>query len=85
VGVFRISFSGIGPTELRILLSIGAVVAVFRPIVTPFGLGRVALFDVSAVISLAGMGFAFAASTWRNARTLYLAEPLPPAPPTGTR
>ena len=39
VGVFRISFSGIGPTELRILLSIGAVAAIFRPIVTPFGFG----------------------------------------------
>ena len=85
VGVFRISFSGIGPTELRILLSIGAVVAVFQPIVAPFGLGRVALFDLSAVISLAGMAVAFAASSWRNARTLYLAEPLPPAAPTGTR
>jgi len=66
-----------GPTELRILVSIGALVAVSRPIITPFGLGRVALFDLSAVISLAGMALAFAASTWRNARMLYLAEPLP--------
>ena len=85
MGVFRISFSGIGPTELRILLSIGAVVAVWRPIVTPFGLAPVALFDVSAVLSLVGMAIAFFASTWRNARTLYLAEPLPPAPPAESR
>ena len=77
VGVFRISFSGIGPTELRILLSIGAIAAVSRPVVTPFGLPPVALFDVSAVISVVGMAVAFAVSTWRNARTLYLAEPLP--------
>lgn len=77
VGVFRISFSGIGPTELRILLSIGAIVAVSRPVVTPLGLGSVALFDISAVVSLVGMAIAFGASTWRNARTLYLAEPLP--------
>ena len=85
VGVFRISFSGIGPTELRILLSIGAVAAIWRPVVTPFGLAPVALFDLSAVISLVGMAIAFGVSTWRNARTLYLAEPLPPAPPTETR
>src|SRR5262245_21196242 len=37
VGVFRISFSGVGPTELRILLSIGALAAVTRPIVSAFG------------------------------------------------
>ena len=85
VGVFRISFSGIGPTELRILLSIGAIATIWRPVVTPFGLAPVALFDLSAVISLAGMAIAFGASAWRNARTLYLAEPLPPAAPTETR
>jgi phosphatidylglycerophosphate synthase len=77
VGVFRISFSGVGPTELRILLSIGAIAAIYRPTVQPFGVAPVALFDLSAVISIAGMGVAFAVSTWRNARTLYLAEPLP--------
>jgi len=77
VGVFRISFSGIGPTELRLLLSLGAVTAIFRPLVSPFGLGQVALFDLSGVISVIGMAVAFAVSTWRNARTLYLAEPLP--------
>ena len=85
VGVFRISFSGIGPTELRILLSIGAVVAVSRPVVTPFGIGSVALFDISAVVSLVGMTVAFGVSAWRNARTLYLAEPLPPSWPTGAK
>jgi hypothetical protein len=85
VGVFRISFSGIGPTELRILLSIGAVTAIFRPIVTPFGLAQVALFDVSAAISIVGMALAFGVSTWRNARTLYLAEPLPISPPPARR
>ena len=78
VGVFRISFSGIGPTELRILLSIGALVAVARPVVTPFGLGPVRLFDLSAAIAVVGMAGAFSVSVWRNARTLYLAEPLPP-------
>ena len=58
MGVFRISFSGIGPTELRILLAAGAVAAIFRPVVTPFGLAPVALFDISAVVSIAGMAVA---------------------------
>ena len=77
VGVFRISFSGVGPTELRILLSIGALAAITRPVVSPFGFGPVALFDLGGAISVAGMAVAFAVSTWRNARTLYRAEPLP--------
>jgi hypothetical protein len=77
VGVFRISFSGFGPTELRILLSIGVLVAASKPIVSPFGLGPLALFDVGGAVALAGMAVAFLASASRNARTLYRAEPLP--------
>jgi archaetidylinositol phosphate synthase len=77
VGVFRISFSGIGPTELRILLSIGAIVAVARPTVSPFGLAPVRLFDLGGAVAVTGMAVAFAISVWRNARNLYRAEPLP--------
>jgi phosphatidylglycerophosphate synthase len=77
LGVFRISFSGFGPTELRILLSAGALFAMSRPSVRPFGLGPVALFDVGGAVALAGMGSAFVVSAFRNARTLYRAEPLP--------
>jgi phosphatidylglycerophosphate synthase len=76
IGIFRISFSGVGPTELRILLSIGALVAIARPVVSPFGLGPVALFDLGGAISVAGMAVAFVVSTWRNAGVLYRAEPL---------
>lgn len=77
LGVFRISFSGIGPTELRILLGIGAIVAIGRPVVTPFGWAPVPLFDVGGVVAVVGMSGAFVASAWRNARVLYNAEPLP--------
>jgi archaetidylinositol phosphate synthase len=77
LGVFRISFSGIGPTELRILLSVGALVAVWKPIVTPFGLAPVPLFDVGGAVAIVGMAVAFTLSAWRNARALYRAEPLP--------
>lgn len=79
LGVFRLSFSGIGPTELRILLAVGAIVAVSRPVISPFGLGVVRLFDLGAAIAVAGMAGVFAVSVWRNARTLYRAEPLAPA------
>ncbi len=77
VGVFRISFSGFGPTELRILLGIGALVAIDHPIVHPFGLGAFRLFDVGGLIGIAGMLAVFVLSASRNTRTLYAAEPLP--------
>jgi archaetidylinositol phosphate synthase len=76
VGVFRLSFSGVGPTELRILLAAGALVAIGRPTVTPFGWGPFALFDVGAAIAAIGMAGAFLISAFRNGRQLYREEPL---------
>jgi archaetidylinositol phosphate synthase len=76
LGVFTISFSGFGPTELRILLSIGAVVAIWRPVVRPFGLADYWLFDVGGLIGTIAMLIVFVISAVRNARTLYRAEPL---------
>ena len=76
LGVFRISFSGFGPTELRILLSIGALVAIERPIVNAFGLGAYQLFDVGGLIGTIGMLIVFIISAVRNTRALYAAEPL---------
>jgi archaetidylinositol phosphate synthase len=77
LGVFRISFGGFGPTELRILLAVGAVVAIERPVVTPFGIAPVALFDLGGVIGAVGMLVVFLASAARNTLALYRAEPLP--------
>jgi len=79
LGVFRISFAGFGPTELRILLSIGALVAIVKPIVHPFGLGAFQLFDVGGLIGIVGMFGAFLISAARNTTALYRAEPLPPS------
>ena len=76
LGVFRISFGGFGPTELRILLAIGALVAIDRPTVSPFGLAPVALFDLGGIIGAAGMFVVFVASAVRNTTALYKAEPL---------
>jgi len=75
-GVFRISFAGFGPTELRILLAIGAVVVVNKPWVDVAG-QHARLFDVGGLVAVVGMISAFTVSAIRNTRALYLAEPLP--------
>jgi archaetidylinositol phosphate synthase len=79
LGVFRISFGGFGPTELRILLSVGSVAAVARPVVSPFGLGAVRLWDVGGLCGIAAMLTAFAITAVRHARALSAADPLPGA------
>jgi archaetidylinositol phosphate synthase len=77
LGVFKLAFSGMGPTELRILLSVGAVAAIDHLWVRPFGLGPFRLFDIGGLIGAAGMIAVFLISAVRNARALYRAEPLP--------
>ena len=76
VGIFRLSFGGIGPTELRILLAAGGFYVAAHPWVELAGL-RVRLLDVSGLIAIAGLVLVFVASAIRNTRALYLAEPLP--------
>ena len=77
VGVFRLAFSGMGPTELRILLAVGALVATTRHTVSVAGLLDLPLFDIGGWVAVVGMGAVFVLSACRNARALYLAEPLP--------
>ena len=76
VGVFRLSFGGIGPTELRLLLAAGGFYVADHPWVDVAG-WNVRLLDVGGLIAIAGLIFAFIASAVRNTRALYLAEPLP--------
>jgi len=78
IGEFRMSFLNVGPTELRILLSVGTLfLFFFRPTVSLFGLGRFLLFDVGGVVATAGLMIALATSTVRTILLLYRAEPLP--------
>jgi phosphatidylglycerophosphate synthase len=76
LGQFRMSFWGVGPTELRILLSIGALMVMGDPHVTLFG-ARVLLFDVGGAIGAAGLIVTTAVSAIANGRELYRAEPIP--------
>lgn len=76
-GVFRMSFLGFGPTELRILIAAGTLRAAYNPWVDFGSFGHVGLFDLGAVIACAGLIVAFVASAVRNVRALYAAERLP--------
>ena len=70
------SFFGMGPTELRILLAIGNIVLLVHPMATIFG-HTFKLFDVGGVVGAVGLAGTFVYSALRNTRALYRAEPLP--------
>jgi phosphatidylglycerophosphate synthase len=75
--LFRLSFLGFGPTELRIILATGALYLLHSrwAHIGPWGTFR--LFDVGGVVSIAGMAVKLAVSAVRNTRTLYEQESLP--------
>lgn len=76
-GIFRMSFMGVGPTELRVLLMAGALRAAVAPMVPLTGGLSMRLFDVGGVVATVGLLVAFGVSCVRNTRALYHAEPLP--------
>ena len=73
-GVFKMAFLGVGPTELRVLLAAGALALVNTPMVAPFGIEPVRLWDLGGVIGSAGMVAAFVAASWNNGKALYAEE-----------
>jgi phosphatidylglycerophosphate synthase len=75
-GTFRLSFAGIGPTELRIALAFGAYYVSADPWVDIAG-RRILWLDVSGLVAGAGFVAVFAVSAIRTTRELYRAEPLP--------
>jgi phosphatidylglycerophosphate synthase len=75
--VFHLSFLGFGPTELRIILSIGTIYLLYKPWVHLGSLGVYRLFDVGGVIAIGGMALKLAVSAIRNGHALYVAERLP--------
>ena len=75
--VFHLSFMGFGPTELRIILSIGTVYIFFNPWVQLGGLGVFRLFDVGGLVAIAGLAVKLGVSAVRNGCALYKEERLP--------
>jgi archaetidylinositol phosphate synthase len=73
--VFRMSFAGFGPTEMRILLSVGAVALRGDPQVSFGPLGRAQLFDVGGVVAIAGLLVALGWAIVTNTRALARLEP----------
>jgi phosphatidylglycerophosphate synthase len=78
VGTFRISYWKMGPTEMRILLAVGALQLLRSSDVVLFG-RRLLLFDVGGTIAIAGLLVTFVVSAISNGRRLYRLEPLPGA------
>ena len=76
-GVFRMSALGMGPTELRILLAVGAVRAAFDPFARFGDLGAYRLFDIGGIVGAVALVVIFVWSASRNTAMLYAAEPLP--------
>lgn len=73
-GEFRMSFMGVGPTELRLVLAAGALALMRDPQVTIAGLGSFQLFDVGGVVAIGGLMVAFLVSSVGNGRALYEEE-----------
>ncbi|MGH9504640.1 MAG: CDP-alcohol phosphatidyltransferase family protein [Terriglobales bacterium] len=71
LGEFQLSFWNFGPTELRILLSIGNAALLYRPMVLH---GHYRLFDVGGAVGLLGMAAMLIFFTARNTRRLYVRE-----------
>ena len=76
-GIFRMSALGIGPTELRILLAVGAIRAAYDPTARLGEAGTFLLFDIGGAIGAAALVAIFIWSSVRNAAALYGEEPLP--------
>jgi phosphatidylglycerophosphate synthase len=73
LGEFRLSFWRFGPTELRILLAVGNLALLWKPMVHLFG--RVyRLFDVGGAIGLVGMTIMVVFFTAQNTLRLYCEE-----------
>ena len=72
---FRMSFWGVGPTELRLLLVVGTLALLSDPKVEILGYAY-RLFDVGGAVGTIGIFIVLILSVIRNARALYEAEPL---------
>jgi archaetidylinositol phosphate synthase len=73
LGRFRLSYWNFGPTEIRILLAIGNLVLLYRPVIQIFGT-PILLFDLGGIIAIAGMGLMLIVFAIRHTAQLYKEE-----------
>jgi len=78
IGTFHISFWKFSPTELRILLMIGNIALLYRPMAR-IGTYAWPLFDFGGAIGICGMAAMLVVAAVRHTAYLYRAEPLPEA------
>ena len=76
-GVFRVSLLKVGPTELRILLTVGTLRLLANGSEVELFESTWLLFDVGGIVAAAGLLGALTFSAIRNGLALYRAEPLP--------
>ncbi len=76
LGDFKISYFKMGPTELRILLSIGNLAVLWRSTVHLLGRAH-RLFDVAGTLGISGMLLIMVISSIQHTMRLYRLEPLP--------
>ena len=76
IGTFHLSFWKFSPTELRILLAIGNIALLYRPVVRLFG-GSYRLFDVGGAVGIVGMALMLIVAVIRHTALLYRSERLP--------
>ena len=76
LGDFKISYFKMSPTELRILLSFGNLMLLYKSVVHLFGRAY-KLFDVAGAVGITGMMMVLVISVIRNTAKLYRREPLP--------
>lgn len=73
LGEFHMSFFGVGPTELRLLLAAANIGLLLRPTAEVAGTG-LSPFDIGGLIGCVGLVAVFIRSAVRNTRTLYRLE-----------
>jgi len=76
IGRFQLSFFKCGPTELRVVLAMGNLFVLFKPISHVFG-HAFRLFDIGGVVGMLGMVGITIFTAIRNGRQLYHEEPIP--------
>ena len=80
LGTFRMSFFGIGPTELRMVIIAGGFMVMGHPTTIFFG-HVIRVLDIGGIVGAVGLVATFLISAADGTRTLYLAEPLPKTNP----